>query len=267
MSEELTRVEEVMIKHGVKKSKMPAKLDYIQSATGLVLALFMWAHMALVSSILFGKEAMYKVTKLLEAEFITGEGYPILVSGAALFIFVVFVAHAAVAIRKFPGSFKEYRLYRAHMKRMKHSDTNLWFYQVFTGFVMFFLGSVHLFIIMTNPDNIGPYASSDRIVSDWMWPLYLLLLLAVEFHGTIGLYRLAIKWGWFEGKDAKKSRKKLKTYKWIITVFFLVLGLLSLAAYVKIGIAHQDKAGERYVPQSKMQTVSETTLSVKGVLV
>ena len=250
MDVELNRVEEVKTAYGIKKSRTPAKLDYIQSATGLTLALFMWGHMMLVSSILLGEEAMYTVTKFLEGQFIFGDSYPILVSAAAGFIFVVFIAHAAVAIRKFPGSFKEYRIYRAHMKRMKHGDTNLWFYQVFTAFVMFFLGSVHLYIIMTNPSEIGPYASSDRIVSDWMAPLYILLLLAVEFHGSIGLYRLAIKWGWFEGKDAKKSRKRLKMYKWFITVFFLVLGFLSLAAYIKIGLAHQDKAGERYVPTS-----------------
>lgn len=250
MSQELTRVEEIKIKYGVKKSRMPAKLDYIQSATGLLLALFMWGHMLFVSSILLGEDVMYAVTKMFEGEFLFGSSYPFIVSLTAAFIFAVFIAHALVAIRKFPGSFKQYRLYRAHMKRMKHGDTNLWFYQVFTGFMMFFLGSVHLYIIMTHPADIGPYASSDRVVSDWMAPLYLLLLLAVEFHGSIGLYRLAIKWGWFEGKDAKKSRKKLKLYKWFITIFFLTLGLLSLAAYIKIGLAHQDKAGERYVPVS-----------------
>ena len=141
------------------------------------------------------------------------------------------------------------------MKRMKHGDTNLWFYQVMTGFVMFFLGSVHLFIIMTNSADIGPYASADRIVSEWMWPVYILLLLAVEFHGSIGLYRLAIKWGWFEGKDSKKSRKKLKMFKWFVTFFFLTLGLLSLAAYIKIGLAQidADKVGSRYVPVTAIE--------------
>ena len=250
MDTELNRVEEIKRIYGIKKSRTPAKLDYIQSATGLFLALFMWGHMLLVSSILLGEEAMYTVSKFLEGEFIFGESYPLLVSFTAGFIFIVFIAHALVAIRKFPGSYKQYRLYRAHMNRMKHGDTNLWFYQVFTAFVMFFLGSVHLYIIMTNPAEIGPYASSDRIVSDWMAPLYLLLLLAVEFHGSIGLYRLAIKWGWFEGKDPKKSRKKLKTYKWVITIFFLTLGLLSLAAYIKIGLSHQEQniVGKRYHP-------------------
>ena len=44
----------------VKKSRKYAKLDFLQSASGLILALFMWAHMILVSSILLGEEAMYK---------------------------------------------------------------------------------------------------------------------------------------------------------------------------------------------------------------
>ncbi|ENE8559081.1 succinate dehydrogenase/fumarate reductase cytochrome b subunit, partial [Campylobacter jejuni] len=35
-----------------KKSKMPAKLDFIQSASGLFLGLFMWVHMLFVSTIL-----------------------------------------------------------------------------------------------------------------------------------------------------------------------------------------------------------------------
>jgi fumarate reductase subunit C len=250
MDGSLNRVEEVAAKAGVKKSRIPAKLDYIQSATGLLLALFMWSHMLLVSSILLGEDAMYFVSKMMEGEPIFGDSYPILVSGTAALIFTIFIAHAGIAIRKFPGNFKEFRLYRAHMKRMKHSDTNLWFYQVMTGFVMFFLGSIHLFIIMTHPGEIGPYASADRIVSEWMAPLYILLLLAVEFHGSIGLYRLAIKWGWFEGNDAKKSRKRLKAWKWFVTIFFLTLGFLSLAAYIKIGLIQidTDNVGNRYTP-------------------
>ena len=83
-----------------------------------------------------------------------------------------------------------------------------------------------------------------------MWPLYILLLLAVELHGSIGLYRLAVKWGWFEGRNAKESRKKLKKAKVFVTVFFLTLGVLSLAAYIKIGLEHRDQFGERYVPEN-----------------
>jgi fumarate reductase subunit C len=80
------------------------------------------------------------------------------------------------------------------------------------------------------------------------WPIYLVMLFCVELHGGIGLYRLAVKWGWFEGKDVNASRKRLKWLKWILTVFFLVLGLATLAAYMKLGYEHREQAGTRYMP-------------------
>lgn len=226
--------------------KSPARLDFIQSASGLVLALFMWGHMFFVSTILLGKDVMYQVTLFFEGYYFFGESYPLIVSILAGTVFVIFILHAGVAIRKFPSDYKQYKILKNHMETFKHGDTKLWFWQVFTGFAMFFLGSVHLYIIMTNSAEIGPYASADRVVSDWMWPLYILLLLAVELHGSIGLYRLCLKWGWFEGKDARKSRVRLRQAKYAITIFFLSLGFLTLAAYIKIGLEHKDRAGERY---------------------
>ena len=231
-----------------KKSKTPARLDILQSATGLFLALFMWAHMMLVASILVSEDFMYKVTKMLEGEFLLGYSEPIIVSVFAAIVFMIFITHAFIAFRKLPNSYRQYMIIKQHNKNMKHKDTNLWIYQAFTGFAMFFLGSIHLYIIMTNADDIGPYASSDRIVSEWMWPLYILLLLAVEVHGTIGLYRLCLKWGWFEGKDAKKTRENLRRLKITLTTFFLIIGFLSLGAYIKIGLAHKNSVGERYIP-------------------
>jgi succinate dehydrogenase subunit C len=231
------------------KSRVPARLDLAQSLTGLALGLFMWAHLLLVSSILLGEEAMARITMMMEASFLnpSGDGgYPILVTFVAMFIFLIFVAHAGLAMRKFPASWKQHRILRSHIKMMKHGDTTMWYTQVITGFVMFFLGSVHLYVIMTQPDKIGPYASADRFVTGWMWPLYFVLLFAVELHGGIGMYRLAIKWGWFTGKDPRKSRRRLKIVKWSLTGFFLALGLASFAAYVKIGIEHSDRAGERH---------------------
>ena len=89
-----------------------------------------------------------------------------------------------------------------------------------------------------------------------MWGLYLLLLFTVELHGGIGLYRLAVKWGWFEGRDPNATRARLKKLKWAITAFFLILGLVTLAAYIKIGMEHADRYGERYVPASVVDTKS-----------
>ena len=233
-----------------KKSKIPARLDFLQSATGLVLALFISFHVLFESSILFGKDAMYKLTKMFEGEpFIEG-GEPLIITALAFVIFSIFILHAFIAMRKFPSSYKEYQRYRAHSKLLKHSDTNLWFIQISSGFVMFFLGSIHLYTMMTQPANIGPFASADRIYSDVAWPMYLMLLVSVVLHAGVGVYRLIIKWGWFDGKDPRKNRKRSKMIMKALIAIYLVLGLVSLASYMKIGYDHKDDYGSRYISES-----------------
>lgn len=250
-----------------KKSRLPAKLDFMQSFTGGFLALFMWGHMLFVSSILISKDFMYTITKFFEGSFIFNEGQPIIVSIIAFIVFVIFIVHAALGMRKLPSNFKQYQVMKAHSKSMNHDDTKLWFIQAFTGFAMFFMGSIHLYIIMTHADAIGPNASSDRVWSEYMWPLYILLLLAVEFHGTIGLYRLCVKWGWFDGENPKATRKTLKKIKWALTVFFLVLGFASLAAYMKIGMenAANGTVGQKYTPTASVIEYKITNKSVGGI--
>lgn len=229
-------------------SRWPARLDLLQGASGLFLALFMWLHMLFVSSILLGKDAFWHVARFFEGYHVFGRPYPILVSFVAAGVIAIFIVHAALALRKFPSDWRQYSTFRAHSRAMHHGDTTLWLVQVWTGFAMFFLASVHLYTMLTRPETIGPYGSADRIVSDLFWPLYLVLLFAVELHGSVGLYRLAVKWGWFEGRDPEATRRNLKRAKWVMTVFFLTLGLLSLAAYIKIGLEHPGKYAQPYTP-------------------
>jgi succinate dehydrogenase subunit C len=247
-----------------RKSRWPARLDLTQSATGLVLVLFMWGHMFFVSSILVGKDAMWAITKFFEGYFFFGASYPWIVSMVATVVIALVVMHALLAVRKFPIDYRQFKTFRGHMRMIHHEDTTLWFCQVFTGFALFFLASVHLYIMLTRPDRIGPFESSDRVWSEHLWPLYILLLLAVELHGGIGLYRLAVKWGWFTGSDANATRHRLKMLKWAITVFFLVLGFATLSAYIKIGIEHQGHYGERYVP-SRLQALPQPVDPSNGI--
>lgn len=232
----------------LRKSLWPARLDAMQSLSGLLLGLFMWGHMFFVSSILLGKDAMWTVTKFFEGYFIFGRSFPWVVSLVVASIIGLLVLHAMLAVRKFPINYRQYRAFRDHANGMKHSDTSLWWWQVVTGFALFFMATVHLYVMMTQPESIGPYGSADRMWTDHFWPLYLVLLFAVELHGGIGLYRLAMKWGWFAGPDPAATRRRLKTLKWALTAFFLALGLATLAAYVKIGIEHAPQAGEAYTP-------------------
>ena len=243
-----------------KKSRVTAKLDYVQSATGLFLGLFMWGHMFFVSTILVSKDFMYTITKMFEGSMFLSEPQPWIVSAIVLFVFAVFIVHAMLGMRKLPITFRQYQAYKTHACMMKHGDTTMWLTQAYTGFIMFFFGSAHLIMMMFQADKIGPYGSSMRMWDDFMWPFYLILLFAVELHGGIGLYRLCVKWGWFEGADAKASRKKLQQAKWAITAFFLALGLLTLGAYIKIGYDYSHGLVDKY---SKPLAQVEVTYDVK----
>src|SRR6185312_15745414 len=106
---ELDVIAGVGLDQRARKSHWPARLDLVQSASGLFLGLFMWGHMAFVSSILISKDAMWWITKMFEGQFVFGRPSPAIVSGVVGLVSVMFVLHAVLAMRKFPANFREYR--------------------------------------------------------------------------------------------------------------------------------------------------------------
>lgn len=244
-------MESYTIESNKKKSRLPARLDFAQSATGLILGLFIWMHLLFDGSIIFGKTAFGFVSGMLELSFLsdTGHGFPIAVFFAVTLISILFISHALLGMRKFPNSYKQHRIMADQVIMTDHMETKLWYVQAITGFIMFFAGSVHLYTMFANPGSIDPYLSADRVVSGNMWFLYLVLLVCVVLHANIGLYRLCMKWGWFQGSDARKSRLKLQVLRNKIIIFYLVIGVLGILAFSIIGMGHRDKAGERYLSQ------------------
>ena len=224
----------------VRHSRMPALFDYWQSLTGLLLALFIAGHILFEASILLGPNAMERMTLLFEGYYFFGSRHPIFITILAIILFVLIIVHAGLAMRKFPQQWRQYKIFREHMARFGHEDTTLWMVQVVTGFAIFFLGPVHLVMMMTHPDLIGPWLSSQRVVEGWMWPLYLVLLFSVVLHAFVGLYRLAVKWGWFEGADYRKSRRSMKGVLKAAIFLYLLVGLASLGTYISIGL-HADQ--------------------------
>jgi fumarate reductase subunit C len=234
-----------------------ARLDVLQSLSGLLLVLFVWAHMFFESSILLGKDAMYRVSKMFEGEPLFGKPYPLLVSIAGLTVFALVVVHAVLALRKFPANNRQYQQLNRHTASLRHPDTTLWYLQVITGFCLFFLISAHLYTVITQPDKIGPYASSDRVWSDRFWIVYALLLVTVHAHAAVGVYRLAMKWYAPSGVNSKKIRARRKLAMWCIMAFFLCLGTASLLTYMFIGYQHADRVGERYQPAIRQLPVED----------
>lgn len=220
--------------------------ELISGGTGLLLALFMWGHVLLVGSILTGHSGFDWLATFLEDYYIA--------QPTVLAILFLFVVHAVFAARKLPAQLAERKRIvelakglnksgREHVEtRTEHSpfrphvESMLWIWQVRTGMVMLVLGSFHLVLIAVDifTPLYGEMAgiesgSSMARVQAGLWLPYGILLLCVEFHASVGLYRLAIKWGadlWF-------SRKTLHRIEQVI--FWLVLGLGTLTLVVLAG--------------------------------
>ena len=237
-------------------NKMPARLDFLQSLTGIILALFITGHIMFESTILISNNAMYAMTQFFEGYYFFGGRHPWIISVLASSILFIIIVHAILALRKFPSSYRQYKVMKEHTIRMNHHDTSLWVIQVVTGFAMFFLASVHLYIMIAQPEMIGPYASSDRMVTEMMWPLYLMLLFAVVIHAGVGIYRLILKWGLFEAdqqKFMKQRRALLRTIMYFVVTLYLAVGVASLMRYIDIGTTHDYADGARYHPQSEVE--------------
>ncbi|MGS0692301.1 fumarate reductase cytochrome b subunit [Shewanella sp. 30m-9] len=213
------------------RSNWSGWLDLSQSISGGLLAVFLWTHLILVSSILLGEGAMTWVAKTMELSFLSDDdhGYPWVVSIIAVLIAAIVLLHVLVAIHKLPLNLRQQKALRLQLNVVNHGDTRLWVWQAITGVVILLLLPVHLWLIGAAPETIGPYGSADRIWEQGVWLLYLPLLLCVELHAAIGMYRLAVKWG--AAKDLN-TRIRLKKIKTIISVVFIVVGIASLLAFL-----------------------------------
>ncbi|MDT8446212.1 MAG: fumarate reductase cytochrome b subunit [bacterium] len=230
-----------------RKSRLPARLDLAQSLTGLLLGLFIMGHILFVSAILLGPSTAFWVDKMLEGAFLdpSGHGFPFLVSLSAFGVFCIFVTHALLAMRKFPASWREYRVMQDQVEFLVHEDTKLWLYQAITGFILFFFGSAHVLSMMFNPAQIDPFLAAQRYFGQQMWIFYVILLWAVVVHAGIGLYRVLIKWGWLGG-DPRKMRKRIRVVQRILTASYLVVGMLSIAVYMQMGYQRQHEPTVRF---------------------
>jgi len=204
--------------------------ELASGASGLLLALFMWGHMILVGSILTGERGFNWMAGMLEEYYIA--------QPTVVVIFALFLTHAVFAARKIPAQLAERREMIKLGRGLKasnglppHVESLLWIWQVRTGMVILALGSFHLILLgidVLTPlygERLGIEAmTSFERVSAGLWLPYALLLVCVEFHAGVGLYRLAVKWG----AAAWLSRSALRIIEQIILWIFLVLGFVIL---------------------------------------
>ena len=215
--------------------------EIISGGSGLVLALFMWGHVVLVGSILTGERGFDWMATFLEDYYIA--------QPTVIAIFALFLVHAVFAARKVPAQLRERKRITDLAKGLKesgrehvatrtehspfrpHLESMLWIWQVRTGMVMLVLGGFHLTLLAIDVftplygDIAGIESSTSMArVAAGLWLPYAILLLCVEFHASVGLYRLAVKWGLF----SRLSRPILHAIERIILWAFLGLGAVIL---------------------------------------
>jgi len=223
-----------------KKSRMPAKLDWWQSVTGAILAGFIVFHMLFTSTILMGPAAFDWVVKQSEGAFVFGEAVPAITLFVTLFISAIVVVHGFLAMRKFPGSYRQLLVFWQHRKMMKHSDTSLWVVQYVTGFALFFLGGAHLVTILATYDTISAATAAARFTAGGMGLFYFVLLVAMVAHASVGVYRLIVKWVSFDKATPVARKTAVAQVKKSVLSFFLGLGVVAFLA--DLAYVHHGKA-------------------------
>jgi len=215
--------------------------ELISGVSGLLLALFMWGHVLLVGSILTGERGFDWLASTLEEYYIA--------QPTVLGVFVLFAVHAWYAARKIPAGMDDRRRMLALADGLRkvrgnpddgdqgerfaaHRESFLWIWQVRTGWIILVLASFHIMLLgldVLTPlfgEGSGIEASTTLArVQAGLWLPYGVLLLCVEFHASVGLYRLAIKWG----AGRRLSRRALHAAERLIFWVVLVIGLVTLA--------------------------------------
>ncbi len=208
--------------HVVRPSKRDAVLDWLQMLTGAGLILFMWCHMLLVSSVVISPKIMNAIAYFFEATYMAQVGGPL--------IFLTFLLHFVLAARKIPFRADGQVTIWRHARMIKHRDTWLWVIQAVTAMVILVLGSIHMWVVLTDLP-ITAAKSAARIQSGFWFIFYMILLPCVELHVSIGFYRIAVKWGFV--KDSGRSAFKKGENTLFLT--FMVIGVITLIRFMLLG--------------------------------
>jgi fumarate reductase subunit C len=204
----------------LKNPRFAARVDLLETISGLLLVLFMFGHLLMLSTILLGPDAMNGLAAILEKP-------PLFMAQiGAVGVTVVLLVHLVTAGRKIPSRIKEQTMIWRLSKRLRHTDTWLWSIQVVSGMIILGFAAIHLWIILTTfPIDA---LKSARRVAESLGFLYLPMVLVVELHLGIGLYRAVVKWTSF-------NRRVGSRIKWVVTGLFLVIGYSVLATFWSYG--------------------------------
>lgn len=213
--------------------------EIVSGGTGLALTIFIWLHVFDVGSLLFGPQGFDRLAEFLEGLYIA---QPIVFIVTALFL-----AHAIAAARKIPARMRERRRLNLLAKELArarkdwaggdglerpHEDSRLWVWQIRTGMLILVFGSFHIGLVTLDTftdlwgtrHGMEAATTMGRVAAGLSW-FYLLFLVLLAVHASVGIYRLALKWG----VGSRFSRPALKRFARIFGAAFLAAGTFVLA--------------------------------------
>lgn len=199
--------------------RLDGVLDWARMLSGLALAAFMLGHTLLAASVLFGPAAMNAVAARLESSGAHQLAGPL--------VFLLFLGHFALVARKLPLRPEEQKTLWQHARLIHHADTWLWLAQAATGAAILFLGAYHMWTVLANLPITALKSAQALRTEPWLPGFYLLLAPLAHAHLGLGLYRIAVKWGFAD----RTGRKRLKTS---VTILILAGMALSLAALSRL---------------------------------
>lgn len=197
---------------------VPSRLDIIQAITGVVLILFLWAHVFLVSSVIISPELMNAIADFFERTYMAQIGGPL--------VLLLIVYHFLIAARKMPFRAGEFMTFWRNARSLKHKDTWLWVVQVVTAIVILVMASIHIYVVLSTLP-ITAEQSASRVQGGWL-PFFLVLLPMAELHLGIGFYRLGVKYGYI----TRASRRVWQRNEYVLTGIFILIGLLTLVRFM-----------------------------------
>jgi fumarate reductase subunit C len=206
--------------HVPQKNKWSGRLDFCQMLSGIILALFIMAHMLFVSSVAISPALMTSLAGFFESTYMAQVGGPA--------IFALMIGHFLLAGRKMPFKGPELQAFRAQSQMMHHMDTTLWLVQVVTALIILVMGSVHMFVILMDLPITAVKSATHIQEGGWL-PFYVVLFAATAIHLIVGLYRIGVKYGVITRANRLKSRKVL---------IYLFIAFAVISSITHIGLSY-----------------------------
>ncbi|MCR4667475.1 MAG: succinate dehydrogenase/fumarate reductase transmembrane subunit [Desulfovibrio sp.] len=190
------------------------RLDFWQALSGACLAFFVCIHLLLEGSVVLSPDLTNSIGWLLEASYAAQIGAPC--------ILLLIVFHFWIAARKMPFRAGELQIFVEHARALKDPDTWLWLVQVATAVIILVGAFFHVYTVMSDLP-IEVVKSSHRLHQGWLL-FHAFFLPSVILHTGIGIFRIAVKYGFCLKAKREVFRKRL----WIGMGCYLLLGVLAL---------------------------------------